>query len=162
MKFKKLSRIYMIQLKAGEDEDNGGWDGWMASPTQWTWVWANPRRWWRAGKAGMLQSMESQRVGHDWSHLIAAAAAAAADLISILRSTTAPFTGQPLLLLSFSRSVMMDCSMTGFPVLHHLSELAQTYVHWVSDAIQPSHPLLSPSVFPSIRVFSNESALCIR
>ena len=49
MKFKKLSRIYMIQLKAGEDEDNGGWDGWMASPTQWTWVWANPRRWWRAG-----------------------------------------------------------------------------------------------------------------
>ena len=39
----------------------------------------------------------------------------------------------------------MDCSMPGFPVLHHLMELAQTHVHWVSDAIQPSHPLLSPS-----------------
>ena len=39
----------------------------------------------------------------------------------------------------------MDCSMPGFPVLHHLLELAQTHVHWVSDAIQPSHPLLSPS-----------------
>ena len=54
----------------------------------------------------------------------------------------------------------MDCSTPGFPVLHHLSESAQTHVHWVCDAIQPSHPLLppslSPSVFPSIRVFSSE------
>ena len=56
--------------------------------------------------------------------------------------------------------------MPGFPVLHHLSELAQTHVHQVSDAIQPSHPLsypfLLPSVFPSIRVFSNESVLHIK
>ena len=59
----------------------------------------------------------------------------------------------------------MDCSMSGFLVLHHLLELAQTYVHWVSDAIQPSCTLSSPSpafIFPSIRVFSNETALCIR
>ena len=39
----------------------------------------------------------------------------------------------------------MDCSMPGFPILHHLLEFAQTHVHWVSDAIQPSHPLSSPS-----------------
>ena len=39
----------------------------------------------------------------------------------------------------------MDCSMSGFPVFHHLPELAQTHVHWVGDAIQPSHPLSSPS-----------------
>ena len=54
----------------------------------------------------------------------------------------------------------------GLPVLHHLQELAQTQVHWVRDAIQPSHPLSSPSslssIFPSIRVFSNESVLRIR
>ena len=60
----------------------------------------------------------------------------------------------------------MDCSTQGFPVLHHLPELAQTHVHWVSDAIQPSHPLLPLSlpalIFPSIRVFSNESALYTR
>ena len=65
----------------------------------------------------------------------------------------------------------MDCSTPGFAVLPPLSELGQTHVHWVSDAIQPSHPL-SPaflchplfllSIFPSIRVFSNESVLCIR
>ena len=55
----------------------------------------------------------------------------------------------------------MDCSTPGLPVHHQLLELAQTHVHRVSDAIQPSHPLSSPSpsvVFLSIRVFSNESA----
>ena len=60
----------------------------------------------------------------------------------------------------------MDCSTPGFLVHHQLPELAQTHVHWVSDAIQPSHPLLSPlllpSVFPSIRVFSSKSVLRIR
>ena len=41
------------------------WDGWMASPTQWTWVWANSRRYWRTGKSGVLQSIGSQWIGHD-------------------------------------------------------------------------------------------------
>ena len=59
----------------------------------------------------------------------------------------------------------MDCSTPGFPVHHQLPDLAQTHVHLVHDAIQPSHPLSSPSPafnLPSIRVFSNESVLCIR
>ena len=54
----------------------------------------------------------------------------------------------------------MYCSTPGFPVHHQLQEFTQTHVHWVGDAIQPSHPL--PSIFPRIRVFSNESVLCIR
>ena len=60
----------------------------------------------------------------------------------------------------------MDCSTLGFPILHYLPELAQTHVHLVSDTIQPFHPLspllLPPSIFPSIRVLSSESALRIR
>ena len=60
----------------------------------------------------------------------------------------------------------MNCSMPGLPVHHQLPEFTQTHVHRVSDAIQPSHPLLSPSppapIPPSIRVFSNESTLCMR
>ena len=57
---------------AGKDwrwEEKGtirGWDGWMASPTQWTWVWAKSERWWRTGKPGILQSMGSQRLMHNW------------------------------------------------------------------------------------------------
>ena len=60
----------------------------------------------------------------------------------------------------------MNCSTPGLPVHHQLLEFTQTHVHWVSDAIQPSHPLSSPSLLPlippSIRVFSNESTLCMR
>ena len=52
--------------KAGEG-DGRGRDGWMASPTQWTWVWASSGSWWWTGKPGVLQSMGSQRVGHDWA-----------------------------------------------------------------------------------------------
>ena len=60
----------------------------------------------------------------------------------------------------------MDCCTAGFPVHHQLPEPAQTHVHQVCDAIQPSHPLyhpllLQPSIFPSIWVFSKESVLHI-
>ena len=57
---------YQERLKAGREGDNRGSDGWMGSPIQWTWVWASSRRWWKTGKPGVLQSMGSQRVRHDW------------------------------------------------------------------------------------------------
>ena len=50
----------------GGEGDNRGWGGWMASPTQWTWVWVNSGIWWWTGKSSVLQSMGSQRVVHDW------------------------------------------------------------------------------------------------
>ena len=56
---------YWERLKAGERVGRG-WDGWMSSPTQWTWVWVNSGSWWWTGRPGMLQSMGSQRFGHDW------------------------------------------------------------------------------------------------
>ena len=55
-----------------------------------------------------------------------------------------------------------DCSTPGFPVRHQLPEIAYIPVHQVGEAIQPSHPPFPPSIFPSIRVFSNESVLRIR
>ena len=51
---------------AGGEGDNRGWDGWMASPTQWRWVWVNSESWWWTGRPGVLQFMGSQRVGHNW------------------------------------------------------------------------------------------------
>ena len=55
------------RLKAGEEGDDRGWDGWMASPTRWTWVWASCRSWWWTGRPGVLQFMGSQRVRQDWA-----------------------------------------------------------------------------------------------
>ena len=54
------------RLKAGGEGDDRGWDGWMASPTRWTWVWITSRSWWWTGRSGVLASMGSQRVWHDW------------------------------------------------------------------------------------------------
>ena len=55
------------RLKPGREGDDRGWDGWMASPTQWTWVWVNSGSWWWTGRPGVLQSMGSQIVRHDWA-----------------------------------------------------------------------------------------------
>ena len=89
--------------------------------------------------------------------------------------TTLNPSGMKICIVSQFRSVSqpcltlchpMDCSTPGLPVHYKHPGLAQTHVHQVSDAIQPSHPLSSilflPSIFPSVRVFSNESVLHIR
>ena len=54
------------RLGVGGEGDDRGWDGWMASPTRWTWVWVNSGSWWWTGRLGVLRSMRSQRVGHNW------------------------------------------------------------------------------------------------
>jgi len=56
------------RLKVGGEGDDRGWDGCMASSTQWTWVWVKSRNWWWTGRPGVLQSMGSQRVGHNWAN----------------------------------------------------------------------------------------------
>ena len=66
--------------KAGEGGDRG-WDGWMASSTQWKWVWASSGRWWWIGKPGVLQSVGSQSIGHNW----------ATELTDWLKKSATPF-----------------------------------------------------------------------
>ena len=56
------------RVKVGREGDDRGWNGWMATPTQWTWVWVSSGSWWWIGKPGVLQSTGSQRVGHDWAN----------------------------------------------------------------------------------------------
>ena len=63
-----LEKTLMLEKTEGwKRRGNRGWDDWMASPTQWTWVWAISRSWWWTGKPGVLQSMGSQKVGHNWA-----------------------------------------------------------------------------------------------
>ena len=58
---------YWERLMEGGEGDNRNWDDWMASLTQWTWVWVNSGSWWWTGRPDVLQSMGSQRVGQDWA-----------------------------------------------------------------------------------------------
>ena len=58
--------LMLGKIVDGGEGDDRGWDGWMASLTRWLWVWTSPRSWWWTGKPGMLQSMGSQKVRHDW------------------------------------------------------------------------------------------------
>ena len=135
-------------LKAGGKGDNGGWDGWMAFPTQWIWVWASFGSQWWTGKPGVLQSTGSQRLEHDWVTELKLN-----QFSSVVQSCPVPCDP-------------MNRSMPGLPVQHQLPESTQTHVHWVGDAIQPSY--LPSSPFPSAlnlsqhQGLSNESALHIR
>ena len=61
-----LEKTLMVGKTEGRRRYNRGWDGWMASLTQWTWVWVNSGSWWWTGRPGMLWFMGSQRVGYDW------------------------------------------------------------------------------------------------
>ena len=66
--FKHTSSPWCQERLTEGEEGIRGWDGWMASPMQWLWTWANFGRWWGApGRPGVLQSMELQRVGHNWA-----------------------------------------------------------------------------------------------
>ena len=84
---------------------------------------------------------------------------------NIIRQLTSCYCRWSVAQLWLTLRECMDCSTPDFHILQHLQEFAPIYVHWVNDAIQLSHPpsplLLLPSVFPSVRVFSNELALCI-
>ena len=67
--YKELSLEKTLMLGGiggGGEGDDRGWDGWMASPTWWTWVWVKSGSWWWTGRPGELLSMGSQRVGQDW------------------------------------------------------------------------------------------------
>ena len=63
-----LERLWCWEgLGAGGEGDDRGWDGWMASPTRWTWVWVNSKSWWWTGRPGELRFMGLQRLRHDWA-----------------------------------------------------------------------------------------------
>ena len=112
------------RLRASGEGDSRGWDGWMASLTQWTWVSANSERWWRTGKPGMLQFTGSQDLDKAY------------QLNDIYHSwCSVPQSCQSL-------CDSMDCSKPGFSVFHHPLEFAQTHVHWVRDTIQTSCPAI--------------------
>ena len=145
------------RLRAGGEGDDRGWDGWMASLTQWTWVWVNSRSWWWTGRPGVLRFMRLQRVGHNWATELnwTEPKHSWGIVISLVISLACRMCSVDVSIIykmkSERRSVMsnsllpMNHSMPGLPVHHQLPEFTQTHVRRVGDAIQPSHLLSSPS-----------------
>ena len=84
-------------LGAGGEGDNRGWDGWMASPTWWTWVWVKSRSWWWTGRPGLLQFMGSQRVRHDWGTELNWSSYSSEDWKSRIKVTTRFVSGKTFL-----------------------------------------------------------------
>ena len=120
------------------------WDYWMASLTQWAWVWTNSKRQWRTEKPGMLQSIGPHRVGQDL----------VTEQQQQCKFVTNDSCTWPYIIYYQIRSVIQLCptlcdpmnrSTPGLPVHHQLPEFTQTHIQRISDAIQLSHPLSSPS-----------------
>ena len=193
---KELTRLKRLwcweRLRAGGEVGDRGLDGWMASPTRWTWVWVNSRCWWRTGKPGLLQSMGLQRVRQDWVTelkilnytnimqyflkytLLNTKHLTLLGMFSWFSYTYAHILFLKLFSLSvqFSRSVMCDSAtpwiaacQASLSITNSPSSLRLMSIKLVmaSNYLILCRPLLLlPSIFPSIRVFSNESALRIR
>ena len=125
----------------------------VASPTQWTWIWANCRSLWRTEEPGMLQSMglQSWTWLKDWTAktMVRKASSFSRFSTTLVIFLCLNFRHPSCCSVTKSCSTMcdpMDCSNPGFPVLHCLPQFVQTPVHWVSDAIHLSHPLSHPSL----------------
>ena len=168
------------RLKAGGEGDDRGQYGWMASPTQWIWVWASSGRWWRTGNPGMLQSMGSQlnnsnnpvggRSGEGvWKHC------------KILWKYTLPYWHGNLTLVCVSCSVMSDFGTPwtvahqaplsmGFPRQEYWSELPflllgsswlrdRTWVSCIGRLILLSEPPGKPHL--TLRIYQNNECACL-
>ena len=136
-----LEKTLMLgRLKVGGEGDNRGWDGWMVSPTQWTWVWVDSRSWWWTGKPGVLQSMGSQRVRHDWATELNWTDAFR------LRSQVLTRSFNPHKSLSSARTSFLSCRRPiRFPDGHHWMSLRLCHHTWTHHL--PSQTCLSCSPF---------------
>ena len=164
------------RLKAGGEGDDRGWDGWMASPTQWTWVWVNCRSWWWTGRPGVLWFMGSQRVGQDWATELNWFMSIKSRLFLINMNNSYAYCIQFSSVTQLCPALLCVCVQlfttpwtTARQVSLSITNSRRSLKLSSIESVIPSNHLilcrpllLLPSILPSIRVFSNESALRIR
>ena len=141
------------RLKAGGEGDDRGWDGWMASPTRWTWVWVNSWRWWWTGRPGVLWSMGSQRVRHDWAtftftkHLKDNRCQSFSNSPTVCRGVSYPnsFYVASITLMLLSHSVVSDALWPHGLVAHQ----APLFMEFSRQEFWSGLPFSSPGDFPN-------------
>ena len=109
-------------LGAGGEGDDQGWDGWMASRTQWTWVWVNSGRWFWTGRSRVLRFMGSQRVGHDW----------VTELNRTYLKRFRFLKAQPSLFLNNAQLILCTAGMKNNWASHYLGRLLLIFWSWNS------------------------------
>ena len=121
------------RLSTGGKGDDRGWDGWMVSLTQWTWIWVDSRSCWWTGKHGVLQSMGSQRVGYYWATELNW------TVLSIQVSTRKPFLSSELNLKSV---LYIMWTLTQYIITTCISCTAYTSYNWyhIGTLWYSSHP----------------------
>ena len=125
------------RLKVGRKGDDRGWNGWMTSPTWWTWVWVSSGIWWWTGKPGVLQSMGSQRVGHDWAtELSFNTRLTFNNLPGAVKTSDSRSTTVPLHLLTFLEQI-------GLSILFELRCIPKSFSFLVCFSNQQSDYLLT-------------------
>ena len=147
----------------------------MASPTQWTWGWVDSGSWWWTGRPGVLQPMKSQRVGHDWATELNWTENSLYSHLGVHPWANREASLYPRISCQFSSIQSLSLTDSAGPwTAAHQASLSitnfQSLLKLMSiTSVMPSnhhilcHPLLlPPSIFPNIRVFSNESVLCTR
>ena len=107
------------RLRAGGEGDDRRWDGWMASLTQWTWVWVNSGSWWWTGRPGMLQFMGSQRVRQDWA-------------TNWTECTCIYYTNLFLKVLLYTNGTMLQWLFCPFLFSHHV-QITKSFVIYISS-----------------------------
>ena len=158
-----LEKILVLKrLKAEGEGDNKGWDGWMASLMWWTWVWVGSGSWWWTGKPGVLQSMELQRVRHDWAtELNWAVYSYHLFLVSSASVRSFPFLSFIVPIFVWNVSLVFPIFLTRSLVFLILFSSVQFSCSVVSDSLWP-HGLLHarpPCPSPTPGVYSNSCPL---
>ena len=149
------------RLKTWREGEDRGWDGWMASLMRWAWVYIDSSSWWWTRRPGKMQSWGRKELDRteslNWTEPCSNQEANSLlnFLYKILFLYSVQFSSVAQSCLTLCNP--MKCSTPGLPVHHQLLESTPTHVHWVSDAIQPSHLLLSPS--PPALNFSQHQSL---
>ena len=136
---------YWERLKAGGEGDDRGWDGWMASPTRWTWVWTSSRSWWWTEKPGVLQSIGSQRVGHDWATELSWKECL--QWVALRLNTSSPFKPSTFSTHFF---IWRSCHPHTSAVPLYSSPALYLIFHIVPDSSLPSIPLAITLVHNSV------------
>ena len=156
-----------MPIEGGRSRDDRGWGDWMASLSRWTWVWVNSRSWWWTGRPSVLQSMGSQRIGHDWvtelnwTELMKHSSFQRVGQNLITSRTTEPHLETTWCQIKEAQALKTPWSLSAAPHLNHRHKISyQIPLSWDTG----HEPVVSPFAWQSNKaiLFASSQTLSLR